>query len=83
MIGGDGCTVSGLPPPAETELAARCGVSRGTIRQAVAALTAEGLIGSRQGSRRGSLGHDRAPVEGLIGSYQGIRHAVDGGPPPA
>ncbi|MYS88700.1 MULTISPECIES: GntR family transcriptional regulator [Streptomyces] len=38
--------------PAETELAAHYGVSRGTIRQAVAALTAEGLIGSRQGARR-------------------------------
>ncbi|WP_330292397.1 GntR family transcriptional regulator [Streptomyces sp. NBC_00576] len=41
---------SRLPP--ETELAAHYGVARGTIRQAVAALTAEGLIGSRQGARR-------------------------------
>ena len=38
--------------PAETELAAHYGVARGTVRQAVAALTAEGLIGSRQGARR-------------------------------
>ncbi|MFE9767244.1 GntR family transcriptional regulator [Streptomyces sp. NPDC005808] len=38
--------------PAETDLAARYAVSRGTVRQAVAALTAEGLIGSRQGARR-------------------------------
>ncbi|MDW4904307.1 GntR family transcriptional regulator [Streptomyces sp. ADMS] len=41
---------SRLPP--ETELAAHYGVARGTVRQAVAALTAEGLIGSRQGARR-------------------------------
>ncbi|EGX61285.1 GntR family transcriptional regulator [Streptomyces zinciresistens K42] len=44
-------TVGGLLP-AETDLAAHYGVSRGTVRQAVASLTAEGLIGSRQGARR-------------------------------
>ncbi|MFJ3246083.1 GntR family transcriptional regulator [Streptomyces sp. NPDC086782] len=38
--------------PTETALAAQYGVARGTVRQAVAALTAEGLIGSRQGARR-------------------------------
>ncbi|MFC9849155.1 GntR family transcriptional regulator [Streptomyces sp. NPDC060223] len=38
--------------PTETDLAAHYAVSRGTVRQAVAALSAEGLIGSRQGARR-------------------------------
>jgi GntR family transcriptional regulator len=38
--------------PSEAELAARHAVSRGTVRQAVAALMTEGLIGSRRGARR-------------------------------
>ena len=46
--------------PSEADLAARYGVSRGTVRQAVAALSAEGLVGSRQGTRRVVLASRRS-----------------------
>ncbi|MFB7737847.1 GntR family transcriptional regulator [Streptomyces sp. NPDC056112] len=46
--------------PTETALAAQYGVARGTVRQAVASLTAEGLIGSRQGARRVVLASRRS-----------------------
>lgn len=46
--------------PSETELATQYAVSRGTVRQAVATLTAEGLIGSRQGARRVVLASRRS-----------------------
>ncbi|MFI5979748.1 GntR family transcriptional regulator [Streptomyces sp. NPDC051555] len=43
---------SGARLPAEDELARRHGVSRGTVRQALAALRADGLVTSRRGTRR-------------------------------
>ncbi|MEZ0093460.1 GntR family transcriptional regulator [Streptacidiphilus sp. EB129] len=46
--------------PTESDLASRYQVSRGTVRQAVAALTSEGRIGSRQGARRVVLGNKRS-----------------------
>ncbi|MFI1621800.1 GntR family transcriptional regulator, partial [Streptomyces lydicus] len=45
----------GSPLPTEADLAARYGISRGTGRQAVAALTVEVLQGSPQGLRRVTL----------------------------
>jgi GntR family transcriptional regulator len=42
--------------PSEGELVARHGVSRGTVRQAVAALEQDGLVAARQGARRVVLG---------------------------
>ncbi|MFE9408995.1 GntR family transcriptional regulator [Streptomyces sp. NPDC006704] len=47
---------SGARLPAEDELARRYGVSRGTVRQALAALRADGLVTSRRGTRRVVLG---------------------------
>ncbi|MFC4123142.1 GntR family transcriptional regulator [Nonomuraea zeae] len=46
--------------PSESELAGRFGAARGTVRQAVAVLAAEGLVGSRQGARRIVLGNARS-----------------------
>ncbi|MEV0383130.1 GntR family transcriptional regulator [Nonomuraea sp. NPDC050643] len=46
--------------PSEAELAGRFRAARGTVRQAVAVLAAEGLVGSRQGARRIVLGTTRS-----------------------
>ena len=55
--------------PSEAELAARYQVSRGTVRQAVAALTNEGLVGSRQGARRVVLASRRSQSFGELRSF--------------
>ncbi|GAA3104199.1 MULTISPECIES: GntR family transcriptional regulator [Nonomuraea] len=57
--------LSGVHPvgsqlPSEAELAERHAAARGTVRQAVAVLAAEGLVGSRQGARRIVLGRARS-----------------------
>ncbi|NUK12781.1 GntR family transcriptional regulator [Streptomyces lunaelactis] len=49
----------GAQLPSESDLAARWSASRGTVRQGVAVLASEGLIGSRQGARRIVLRHER------------------------
>jgi GntR family transcriptional regulator len=46
--------------PSEAALASRFAASRGTVRQAVATLVSEGLVGSRQGARRIVLGSERS-----------------------
>jgi GntR family transcriptional regulator len=50
---------TGTRLPSESELAGRYGVSRGTIRQAFAALRADGVIASRRGARRTVVGGSR------------------------
>ncbi|GAA3378271.1 GntR family transcriptional regulator [Streptomyces sannanensis] len=50
---------SGGRLPSEEELAQQYGVSRGTVRQALAVLRANGLVTSRRGSRRVVLGTAR------------------------
>ena len=47
---------AGTRLPSESELAERYSVSRGTIRQAFAALRADGVIASRRGARRVVIG---------------------------
>jgi GntR family transcriptional regulator len=50
---------SGARLPSESELALAHGVARGTVRQAFAALAADGLISTRKGSRRQVLAQPR------------------------
>ncbi|GLW10780.1 transcriptional regulator [Microtetraspora sp. NBRC 13810] len=50
--------------PSEAALAARHSAARGTVRQAVALLASEGLVGSRQGARRVVLRGERDQLFG-------------------
>ncbi|MFE6778891.1 GntR family transcriptional regulator [Streptomyces sp. NPDC057702] len=65
----EGAYGSGGRLPAEGELARRYDVSRGTIRQALAVLRAEGLVTSRRGTRRVVLGTERVQSFGELLSF--------------
>jgi GntR family transcriptional regulator len=55
--------------PSESELAERYSVSRGTVRQAFAALRADGVIASRRGARRVVVGGPRVQSFGELLSF--------------
>jgi GntR family transcriptional regulator len=60
---------AGARLPSESELAERYSVSRGTIRQAFAALRADGVIASRRGARRVVIGGPRVQSFGELLSF--------------
>ncbi|HEY4462694.1 MAG TPA: GntR family transcriptional regulator [Streptosporangiaceae bacterium] len=55
--------------PSESDLAEQYSVSRGTVRQAFAALHADGVIASRRGARRVVLGGPRLQSFGELASF--------------
>jgi GntR family transcriptional regulator len=62
--------------PSEAELAERYSVSRGTIRQAFAALRADGVIASRRGARRTVIGGPRVQSFGELLSFSRWARAI-------
>jgi GntR family transcriptional regulator len=64
-----GAYPAGTRLPSESELAERYSVSRGTVRQAFAALRADGVIASRRGARRVVLGGPRVQSFGELLSF--------------
>src|SRR6202453_5003611 len=60
---------AGTRLPSESELAERYSVSRGTIRQAFAALRADEVISSRRGARRVVIGGPRVQSFGELLSF--------------
>ncbi len=73
----DGAYGSGGRLPAEGDLARRYGVSRGTVRQALAVLRAEGLVTSRRGTRRVVLGSEGTQSFGELLSFTRWARSVD------
>jgi GntR family transcriptional regulator len=64
-----GAYAPGTRLPSESELAERYSVSRGTIRQAFAALRADGVIASRRGARRVVISGPRVQSFGELLSF--------------
>ena len=62
--------------PSEAELAERYGLSRGTVRQAFAALRADGVIASRRGARRVVIGGPRVQSFGELLSFSRWARAI-------
>ncbi|HXP57831.1 MAG TPA: GntR family transcriptional regulator [Streptosporangiaceae bacterium] len=67
---------AGTRLPSESDLAERYSVSRGTIRQAFAALRADGVIASRRGARRIVLGGPQLQSFGELASFSRWARAV-------
>ena len=67
---------AGTRLPSESDLADRYSVSRGTIRQAFAALRADGVIASRRGARRIVLGGPQLQSFGELASFSRWAHAI-------
>jgi GntR family transcriptional regulator len=62
--------------PSEADLAERYSVSRGTVRQAFAALRADGVIASRRGARRVVIGGPRVQSFGELLSFSRWARAI-------
>jgi GntR family transcriptional regulator len=62
--------------PSEAELAEQYSVSRGTVRQAFAALRADGVIASRRGARRVVVGGPRVQSFGELLSFSRWGRAI-------
>jgi GntR family transcriptional regulator len=73
---GAGTYPPGALLPSESELAERYAVSRGTVRQAFAALRADGVIASRRGARRVVIGGPRVQSFGELLSFSRWARAI-------
>ena len=73
---GAGSYPPGALLPSEAELAEVYSVSRGTIRQAFAALRADGVIASRRGARRVVIGGPRVQSFGELLSFSRWARAI-------